>query len=398
MKKILMLTMLMLLCLSWTASAEDKPVSVTEEVDAILQQTYGSYTVFAGTCVNSDTGESDNLNSIYAFIVQHGDEYALSVIEKTDGQYRLAVNNPSIQAGGVLPDHLLLDTVEQQNENGETVRKSRLSCRYEFNDETGTVLDVAADSIAGTSVWEIDNVLCTCNSSEHTLKWMPHTLLVTESDWFDDPEEWSIPLSKQFASSDLSSFSADELLSHLHFDHYISFAVEAAPAFAAPEGIGKKLFTITAEEPFICLFSVDSWQYVEQPDSGIAFFRYGFVQSSLIAPRIYGRSDECEIRIPDEAYQHFSPEDIRSAVEAIIKYNHSTAGEILELIEYDEELMSYSSQMDGSDRYEDVIAFYTDFSYEDHRYQIGGNEAEGGWEMWLGRNGNGPWEIFNQGY
>ncbi len=392
---LILLIMMVLLCLSCAASAADEPLPVPEEVDALLMRNYGQYIIHdsACTCIDPDSKEAEDSDWLYAFLIQHGDKYALSVVVKTDGQYYLAVSNPTVLANGILPGHLLLDIVAEPKNLDEMVMKARLTYRYIIGK---TEFDITADSVWGSWAWTINNVIYDDGDHQYTLKWMPDMLLIRAPEYLEKCNEWCVPLMKQFASSELSSFSLEELLKHLHYDNYSSYIIENTALYILDGKKATASETIAADEYVWCLFSVDVWKVVENDQNDT-----GFVQSSITAPQVFGRSDECEIIIPDEAYQRYSPEEIQSAVDALKKYNDSTAGRILQRIEYDDLLCSkdYWDGLDGVDRYEKIIAFYTDFDFIDDRYALGFEDGcAGGWEMYLGRNGNGPWEVFNQGY
>ena len=388
---------LCLLCVFAAAEEEKVPLSIPEEVNAVLQQNYGQYNIHSSCYIDSyyyfET-EVEDSNEIYAFLLQYEDKYVLSVIEKADGQYHLTASNPAIQVNSVLPDHFLLDIDEEPKNPEETMMKVKLSYRYVIGE---TEFCVTAGSILGSFAWTIDNVLYDGGDYQYTLKWMPDMLLVQEPEYLEECSEWCIPLLKQFAASELSSFSLEELLKYLHYDAYSSYIIENTVMYSINRKSEMAFETIEADEYIWCLFSVDTWKVVEDRLHDFT----GFVPSSITAPQVFGKSDECEEIIPDEAYRRYSSEEIQSAIDALKKYNDSTSGRILQRIEYDDLLCSrdYLDGLNGVDRYEKVIAFYTDFGFIDGRYAFGFEEEYvSGWEMYLGRNGNGPWEVFNQGY
>ena len=396
----ILLMVLVLLCLSWAASAEDKPVSVPEEAEAVLQQNYGQYTVLSASYIDSCyfyEEEVDDPEEIYAFLIQYGDEYVLSVIEKTDGQFHLTVSKPAL-VNGILPDRLLLDIVEEPKSFEEMVMKGRLSYCYVIGE---TEYCVTADSVLGSSVWTIDNVFYNNGDSQYTLIWMPDVLCIREperyKEIFDKCSEWSIPLLRQFSSPELSFFSLEELLKYLHYDDYASYIIENTTMYSFNEENGTAFETIEADEYIWCLFTLDTWKAVGEVQNDFS----GFVQSSLTAPRIFGRSDECEVIIPDEAYRHYTPEEIQSAIDYLKKgYDDSSSGCILWRIEYDDKLCSedLGDGLNGADEYEKVIAFYTDFSFIDYRYTFGfEDDYVDDWIVYLGQKDNGSWEIFAQG-
>ena len=105
--------------------------------------------------------------------------------------------------------------------------------------------------------------------------------------------------------------------------------------------------------------------------------------------------------IPDEAYRHYTSEEIQSAIDYLKKgYDDSSSGCILWRIEYDDRLCSedLGDGLNGADEYEKVIAFYTDFSFIDYRYTFGfEDDYVEDWIVYLGQKDDGSWEIFAQG-
>lgn len=393
---VLILLFLCLLCAFALAEEEDVPLSIPEEVNAVLLQNYGQYIIHSGCYIDSyyyfET-EVEDPNEIYAFLLQYEDKYVLSVIEKADGQYHLTASNPTVQVNGVLPDHFLLDIDEEPKNPEETVMKVKLSYRYAIRE---TEFCVTAESVLGSFTWTIDNVLYDGGDYQYTLKWMPDMLLVREPECYEECSEWCVPLMKQFAASELSSFSLEDLLKYLHYDNYYSYIIENTNVYRIPDKTGKAVDTIEADECILCLFTVDTWKVL-----GDVFSDYtAFVRSSMTAPQIFGKSDKCKVIIPDEAYLRYSPDDVQSAVDALKKYNDSTAGRILWRIEYDDMLRSEDQINDLCQHYqcEKIIIFSTDFGFIDDRYTIGFEDGYArDWLICLGRNGDEPWEVLYEG-
>ena len=399
--KVLILLFLCLLCVFAMAEEEEVPLSVPEEVKAVLQQNYDQYIILSSCYTDSNDvleTEVEDPDEIYAFLIQYEDKYTLSVVEKKDGHYHLTASNPAVQVNGILPDRLLLDIVEEPKSFEEMIMKGKLSYCYVIGE---TEYCVTADSVLGSSVWTIDNVFYNNGDSQYTLIWMPDVLCIREperyKEIFGKCSEWSIPLLRQFTSPELSSFSMEELLKYLHYDDYASYIIDNTTVYSFNDKNGTAFETIEADEYIWCLFSLDTWKAVGHIQNDFS----GFVQSSLTAPRIFGRSDECKVIIPDEAYRHYTSEEIQSAIDYLKKgYDDSSSGCILWRIEYDDRLCSedLGDGLNGADEYEKVIAFYTDFSFIDYRYTFGfEDDYVEDWIVYLGQKGDGSWEIFARG-
>ena len=258
---------------------------------------------------------------------------------------------------------------------------------------------IFAHSAGNSPEWHVDQLVYDLSCYVITL--LPDHLLIREPDRNPEHyETWDLSCPGSFTATDLSSFNPGNLPTYCAARCYASYVMKDTCLWLNPfDGSGNPI-ELEEDEYVSCYFSVGDWTFVFCPEP----FTYGFVPTSVLAPRLYGDVSQCETdlsEMDDQDRQHYPEGLLESAIQTVKDYCADGPGVTLSKIEYADgwtELMyeDYSKDPDSFEYKEDYdafICFAIDIEYEDDRYHYGDPFSF----LWLAHETDGQWYIVDGG-
>ena len=366
----------------------------TTEAELVLNRTFGDqYKIL------SYDGLSTMQDGAFAFLLQdESQDYHLVIAESIDGEYRLTVDNTNPGMNGALPVQLAMNMIVKPDQNGELSREYELILSYAYG--KSSLIKVYAHSAGDSPEWYVDQLIY--DLSYYVITLLPDRLLIQDPDRFNPEhyETWDLFCPGNFTTTDLSSFNPDSLPSYCADKVYPSYVMKDTCLWLNPFDGSEDPIQLRENEFVSCYFFVGDWTFVWGPEP----FTYGFVPTSVLAPRLYGDVSQCETdlsEMDDQDRQRYPDDLLESAVQTVKDYYADGPGVTLYKIEYvddwtEQMYEDYSMDHDNFEYegdYDAFICFAIDIEYEDDRYHYGDPFSF----LWLAHETDGQWYIVDGG-